>query len=184
MLEMVTARLILRQWRDSDRDAFAALNSDPDVMRHFPAVLSRAESDVLIARAREKWLRERICYWAVEVKGGEFIGFTGLRKPSFDAHFTPCVEVGWRLAREVWGKGYASEAARASLVHGFTTMKLDEIVSFTVPANQRSWSVMERIGMVHDAADDFDHPAMALDSPLRRHVLYRLRRADWERGNG
>jgi ribosomal-protein-alanine N-acetyltransferase len=116
---------------------------------------------------------------AVEAKGAGFIGFAGLNPPPFEAHFTPCVEVGWRLARHAWGKGYATEAARASLDWGFGKLGLEQIVSFTVPANARSRAVMERLGMIRDPDGDFDHPEMAVDSPLRRHVLYRLRRVDW-----
>ncbi len=176
--ELETERLILRQWRDGDAGAFAAMNADPEVMRYFPAPLSRAESDALLARARRKWRELGLCFFAVEVKGGELIGFAGLNPPPFEAHFTPCVEVGWRLARHAWGKGYATEAARASLAYGFGTLGLTEIVSFTVPGNTRSRAVMERIGMTRDPADDFGHPDLPLDSPLCRHVLYRLRREE------
>ena len=110
---------------------------------------------------------------------GAFLGFTGLAPPRFEAAFTPCVEVGWRLAAEAWGHGYATEAARAALAFGFEVRGLDEILSWTVPANLRSRAVMERIGMTHDPADDFDHPNIAVGSPLRRHVLYRLSRERW-----
>jgi ribosomal-protein-alanine N-acetyltransferase len=119
--------------------------------------------------------------WALErVEDGAFLGFTGLSRPSFEAHFTPAVEVGWRLARHAWGHGFATEAARAALRFGFETVGLEEIVSFTVPANVRSRAVMERIGMHHDPSDDFDHPKLPAGHPLRAHVLYRLRRADWQ----
>ncbi len=178
--ELETGRLILRQWRDSDAGAFAAMTGDPEVMRYFPAPLSRAESDALLGRARWKWRELGLCFFAVEVKGGDFIGFAGLNPPPFEAHFTPCVEVGWRLARHAWGKGYATEAARASLAYGFGTLGLDAIVSFTVPGNTRSRAVMERIGMARDPTDDFDHPDLPVDSGLRRHVLYRLGREEWE----
>jgi ribosomal-protein-alanine N-acetyltransferase len=177
-LGLETERLVLRQWRDSDTDAFAAMNADPEVMRHFPAPLSRAESDALLVRAQWKWREFGLCFFAVEVKGGDFIGFAGLNPPPFEAHFTPCVEVGWRLARHAWGKGYATEAARASLDYGFGVLGLPEIVSFTVPGNTRSRAVMTRIGMTHDPGDDFDHPDLPLDSGLRRHVLYRLGREE------
>ncbi len=176
--ELETHSLILRQWRDSDAGAFAAMNADPEVMRYFPAPLSRAESDALLARARWKWRELGLCYFAVEEKGGRFIGFAGLNPPMFEAHFTPCIEIGWRLVRQAWGQGYATEAARASLAYGFGTLGLDAIVSFAVPGNTRSRAVMERIGMVYDPADDFDHPDLPLDSPLRRHVLYRLHRKE------
>ncbi len=174
-----TDRLILRGFRDSDRAAFAEMNSDPEVMRHFPAPLSRAESDALIEQARRKWRDLGLCYFAAEVKGQGFMGFIGLNPPPFDAHFTPCIEIGWRLARPAWGKGYATEGARASLDYGFGARGLDEIVSFSVPANTRSCAVMERLGMTRDPAGDFDHPDMPVGSPLGRHVLYRLRREDW-----
>jgi RimJ/RimL family protein N-acetyltransferase len=179
--EVRTARLLLRGWRDADRPSFAALNADPEVMRHFPAPLSKAASDRLVDAFIESWEERGFGQWAVErAADGQFLGFTGLSRPSFEAPFMPAVEVGWRLAREAWGQGYATEAARAALVFGFETLQLDEIVSFTVPANVRSTRVMARIGMTHDPADDFDHPKLPDDHPLRRHVLYRLRRADWE----
>ncbi len=174
-----TDHLILRGFRDSDRDSFAAMNADPEVMRYFPAPLSRAESDALLDRARWKWRELGLCYFAAEVKDAGFIGFIGFNPPPFQAHFTPCVEIGWRLARHAWGKGYATEGARASLDYGFGELGLDEIVSFTVPQNTRSRAVMERLGMTCDPADDFDHPDLPVGSPLRRHVLYRLRRGDW-----
>ncbi|MDQ1512402.1 MAG: hypothetical protein QOC59_244 [Microbacteriaceae bacterium] len=171
-----TARLLLRQWRQSDREAFAALNADPEVMRHFPAPLHRAESDAFADRAAAHIGETGWGLWALEERAtGRFLGFTGLAAPRFAAHFTPAVEVGWRLARSAWGHGYATEAARAAVAFGFTELGLEQIVSFTVPANVRSRAVMERLGMTHDESDDFDHPALAEDSPLRRHVLYRLR---------
>jgi ribosomal-protein-alanine N-acetyltransferase len=172
-----TARLLLRRWGDDDREPFAALNADPEVMRHFPAPLSRDESDALVDRIEQHFERHGFGLWALERRdSGDFLGFTGLAVPPFGAHFTPAVEVGWRLARSAWGAGYATEAAREALAVGFGSAGLDEIVSFTVPANRRSRAVMERIGMTHDERDDFDHPALRHGSPLRRHVLYRIRR--------
>jgi ribosomal-protein-alanine N-acetyltransferase len=166
-----TTRLVLRDWREEDRTPFAALNADPVVMEHFPSVLTRAESDGLLDRLRGSNL------WAVETKHDcSFIGFIGTWSPHFAAHFTPCTEVAWRLARAAWGNGYATEGAREACAFAFDRLGLDEIVSFTVPANVRSRRVMERLGMTHSAADDFDHPLLARDHPLRRHVLYRLRR--------
>jgi RimJ/RimL family protein N-acetyltransferase len=175
-----TPRLSLRQWRDDDLEPFAALNRDPEVMRYFPALMSRADSDALVEQ-QQALLQERGWgLWAVEVIGGApFVGFVGLNVPRFEAHFTPAVEVGWRLAREHWGCGYATEAARAAVCIGFERLDLDEIVSFTVPANRPSRRVMERLGMTHAAAADFDHPHLPPDSPLRRHVLYRLTREQW-----
>lgn len=175
--ELRTERLVLRGWRESDREPFAALNADPVVMEHFPATLTRAESDAQVDRFVDRWATGRPSLWAVEVPGvAPFIGYVGLLEPSFEAHFTPCVEVGWRLAAAHWGHGYATEAARAATAHGFDALGLDEIVSFTTVANTRSRRVMERLGMHRDPADDFDHPKMAEGSPLRPHVLYRLLR--------
>jgi ribosomal-protein-alanine N-acetyltransferase len=146
-------------------------------MEHFPSPLSREQSDAMVDRMEAGWEQRGFGLWALEVVGGPpFIGFAGLSLPAFDAHFTPAVEVGWRLAREHWGQGFATEAARAALDYGFTTLDLNEIVSFTVSTNTRSIAVMERLGMTHVPADDFDHPRIAPGHPLRRHVLYRLRR--------
>jgi ribosomal-protein-alanine N-acetyltransferase len=166
----------LRRWRDSDREPFASLNADPAVMEHFPALLSREESDDMVDRIEAGFAADGFGLWAVEVAGGPpFIGFVGLAVPRFEAHFTPAVEVGWRLAREHWGRGYATEAARAALDYGFGTVGLEEVVSLTVPANTRSIAVMERLGMTRDPADDFDHPRLPEGHRLRRHVLYRKR---------
>ena len=178
---LATERLILRGFEDVDRAAHAAMNADPEVMRHFPAPLDAAESDAMLDRIAAHWDEHRFGLWAVErLDDRRFLGFTGLTRPSFQAPFTPAVEVGWRFARAAWGHGYATEAARAALAYGFGTLGLEEIVSFTVPANERSRRVMERLGMTRDPADDFDHPRLAAGSPLRRHVLYRLRREAWE----
>ena len=169
-------RLRLRRWRPEDRAPFAALNADPEVMEHFPARLTRAESDALADRIDAGFAEHGFGLWAVEVRAtGQFIGFTGLSVPSFDAHFTPAVEVGWRLARPAWGHGYASEAARRALAEGFTTYGLAEVVSFTSVTNVRSQAVMRRIGMTHDPADDFGHPRLAPDDRLYRHVLWRIK---------
>ncbi|MEW9528193.1 GNAT family N-acetyltransferase [Microbispora sp. NPDC049125] len=173
MTEIATERLVLRRWRHGDRQPFAALNADPAVMEHFPSTLSRAESDALAGRIEAAFAERGFGLWAVEA-GGAFIGFTGLNVPRFTAHFTPCVEIGWRLARPAWGHGYATEAARAALAYGFGELGLAEIVSFTSVTNVRSQAVMRRIGMTRDPQDDFDHPALDEDSPLRRHVLYRI----------
>ena len=175
-----TDRLVLREFLDRDRAPFAALNADARVMEHFPNALTRGESDELVDRIGRHWAEDGVGLWAVERRDdGAFIGFTGLAPPRFEAVFTPCVEVGWRLAAEAWGHGYATEAARAALAFGFEVRGLSEILSWTVPANLRSRAVMERIGMTHDPADDFDHPSIAVGSPLRRHVLYRLSRERW-----
>lgn len=144
-------------------------------MEHFPAPLSLAESDAFAAQVRREMDERGFGLWAVEVPGvAPFVGFTGLAVPRFRAHFTPCVEVGWRIAREHWGRGYATEAARAALAHGFAALGLEEIVSFTAAGNLRSRRVMEKLGMTHDPADDFEHPSLPPGHPLRRHVLYRI----------
>lgn len=173
---LTTARLSLRDWRDADRSAFARLNADPQVMAFMPGSLSREESDAAVGRIKEHFDRHGFGLWAIEVIGGaELIGFTGLSIPRFSAAFTPCVEVGWRLAAEHWGRGYATEAALACLSFGFCQLRLPEIVSFTTATNLRSRRVMERIGMTRDPADDFEHPALPAGHPLRPHVLYRAR---------
>jgi RimJ/RimL family protein N-acetyltransferase len=172
-----TERLILRQWRPGDREPFARMNADPAVMEFFPACLSRAESDQGVDRI-ERHFRERgFGLFAAELRReGTLIGFIGLNVPRFVAHFTPCVEIGWRLAADYWGQGLATEGARAALWNGFESLALDQIVAFTVPGNVRSRRVMEKLGMRHDPADDFDHPGLAEGHPMRKHVLYRLRR--------
>jgi ribosomal-protein-alanine N-acetyltransferase len=176
---IATARL-LRPWCDGDLPAFAALNADPRVMEHFPKTLSRAESEALVARNRDHFAAHGFGLWAVEVPGrAAFIGFVGLAVPRFEAPFTPCVEVGWRLAAEHWGRGYATEDRRGGLAHAFGPLGPVEVVSFTARANRRSRRVMERLGMTRLPADDFEHPGLPEDHPLRPHVLYRLSRAVW-----
>jgi RimJ/RimL family protein N-acetyltransferase len=173
--ELVTSRLKLRQWREADLAPFASLNADPEVMRHFPATMTREQSDAFASYVYETIDRQGWGLWAVEVTDGPpFVGFVGLNRVSFEAHFTPAVEVGWRLAQPFWGNGYATEAAAAAVRFGFEQVDLDEIVSFTTTTNEPSIRVMRRLGMRHDAAGDFDHPRVPEGSPLRRHVLYRL----------
>ena len=180
--ELRTERLLLRGWLERDRAPYNAMNADPEVMRHFQSPLAAAESDALLESLTPQWEAHGFGGWIVEREhDGAFLGVTGFSRPSFEAHFTPAVEIGWRFARASWGHGYATEAATAAMRYGFETVGLDEIVSFTVPANERSWRVMERLGMHRDPADDFDNPRLPDGHPLRRHVLYRLRRADWER---
>jgi RimJ/RimL family protein N-acetyltransferase len=148
-------------------------------MEHFPALLSPDETDARIARIQAHFDQHGFGLWAVEIPGvTPFAGFVGLTVPPFDAPFTPCVEIGWRLAAEFWGQGYATEGAKAALAFGFESLGLDEIVSFTVPANTRSRRVMEKIGMTHDPREDFDHPLLPENHALRRHVLYRIHRAN------
>jgi RimJ/RimL family protein N-acetyltransferase len=181
-----TERLLLRRWRDEDLAPFADLNADDQVMAHFPAPLSRAESDGLAARADAHLAEHGWGLWAVEVTTGpdtgRFAGFTGLAVPTFEASFTPGTEVGWRLARGAWGHGYASEAGRAALKIGFDELGLPEIVSFTSLENVRSLAVMARLGMTRDAAGDFDHPRVPVGHRLRRHALCRLTAESWRAG--
>ena len=174
--DLRTRRLVLRSWRDADRGPFAALNADPRVMEHFPKALTRDESDAMVDRMNSAINTRGFGFWAVEVQASEeLIGFVGLSVPTFEAPFMPCVEIGWRIAFEHWGKGFATEGARASLDAAFGELGLSEVVSFTTTTNDRSKRVMERLGMRHDERDDFDHPAIAEGHPLRRHVLYRIR---------
>jgi RimJ/RimL family protein N-acetyltransferase len=183
--ELRTQRLLLRRWRPDDAEPFAALNADPDVMELFPKRLSRQETKAFIRRIEEEFTERGHGLWAVEVRGfAPFIGFVGLHHHTFPAHFTPAVEVGWRVARRHWGRGYATEAAREALAFGFGRLALGEIVSFTVPQNARSRQVMERLGLTHTEADDFDHPNLPEGHRLRRHVLYRMRRDQWLRSGG
>jgi RimJ/RimL family protein N-acetyltransferase len=175
--ELRTARLRLRRWVPADLEPFAALNADVRVMEHFAAPLSREESDRLASRIEAHFEAHGFGVWAVEIPGTtSFAGFVGLSVPGFEAHFTPCVEIGWRLAVAHWGVGYATEGARAVLRFGFDELGLDEVVAFTVPGNRRSRRVMEELGMVHDPGDDFDHPGLPDGHRLRSHVLYRVAR--------
>jgi len=180
-LTLQTARLLLRPWRDADVDVFAAMYADPAVMEFLLPVQDRAAIEATVGRVRAHFDRHGFGWWAAELKETRaFIGFIGLSHIGFEAHFSPAVEVGWRLASAYWGKGYATEGARAALRAAFTELGLNEIVSITVPANLRSRRVMERIGMTRDPADDFDHPRVPDGSPLKRHVLYRIGRAQWQ----
>jgi ribosomal-protein-alanine N-acetyltransferase len=170
-----SGRICLRRWRAEDRDAFAAMNSDSRVMEFFRSPLGRDESDAMVDRIQRHFSEHDFGLWAIEVPGvAPFVGFAGLDVARFSAHFTPCVEVGWRLAFEHWGHGYATEAAHLALGYGFGTLALPEVVSFTSVTNHRSRAVMERLGMCHNPADDFDYPSFPEGHPLRRHVLYRL----------
>ena len=179
MSELTTERLLLRHWRPGDRDPFAEMNADPEVMRYFPATLTRRSSDELADRITGDVARWGWGLWALEERAtGRFVGFTGLAHVEFEASFTPAVEVGWRLTRAAWGHGYATEAARAAAAFAFESLDLAEIVSFTAEHNARSRAVMRRLGMRHDEAHAFDHPHVS-DARLRRHVLYRLSASDW-----
>jgi RimJ/RimL family protein N-acetyltransferase len=179
MSEIATARLLLRQWRDSDLAPFAALNADPEVMQHMPRCLERSESDALVGRYRERIAERGWDLWALERRDdGGFVGALGLAVATFPAPFTPCVEIAWRLARAQWGQGLATEAAGAVLRFGFQTLALEEVLAFTVPENRRSRAVMARLGMHRDPGEDFEHPRLPPGHPLRHHVLYRLGRVD------
>ena len=185
LAELRTERLVLRRWRDADREPYAALNADPDVMEFLPALLSRAESDAHVASMEAAWDALGYGLWAVErTDTGELVGFVGCNEPGFDASFTPAVEVGWRLARDHWGLGFATEAATATLDDAFARLGRAEIVSFTTPANRRSQAVMVRLGMERDPADDFDHPRLPEGHRLRRHWLYRMSAERWQEQRG
>jgi RimJ/RimL family protein N-acetyltransferase len=173
--ELRTDRLWLRHWRREDRVPFARMNADPRVMEFFPGLLSPEESNARADRIEAHFDQHGFGLWAVEIPGvTPFAGFIGLAVPRFEAAFTPCVEIGWRLDAEHWNRGYATEGARAVLHFAFRWLHLEEIISFTVPANVRSRRVMEKLGMTRSADEDFDHPALPVGHPLRRHVLYRL----------
>jgi RimJ/RimL family protein N-acetyltransferase len=172
---LTTERLILRPWRPSDRLPFQAINADSRVMEFYPSTLTPAESDALITRIHLHFEQHNHGPYAVQLnETGTFIGYIGLYTPTFEAHFTPAIEIAWRLSADHWGRGLATEGARAVLHHAFHTLQLPSLVSFTVPANLRSRRVMEKLGMTHDPSEDFDHPNLPEGHPLRRHVLYRI----------
>ena len=172
-----TDRLLLRAWRDADREPFAAMGTDPAVMEFFVGLLDRAASDALVDREMAAIEARGWGLWAVERRAdGAFLGFTGLGQLELEPGTEPMVELGWRLAAHAWGQGYATEAARMAVRYGFETLGLDELIAVTVPVNLRSRRVMERLGMTHDPADDFDHPRVPDGHPYKRHVLYRIRR--------
>lgn len=176
-----TDRLILRQWREEDLEPFAKMNADPIVMKYLPSVLSRKDSDQLAKRIQIHFDQYGFGFWAVEIpKLTKFAGFIGLSIPTFEAHFTPCVEIGWRLAKEYWGKGYATEGAKVCLEFGFKQLHLKEIVSFTSIKNFPSRRVMEKLRMTHHPQDDFHHPLLPKDHPLSYHVLYRINKNKFE----
>lgn len=179
LIEFDTERLRLRQWCAADREPFAALNADPIVMQFFPALLTRAESDAMADRCQALIGERGWGFWAVETRtASEFIGFVGLHIPASELPFSPCVEVGWRLAAKHWGKGFATEAARGALHVGFKRLGLLEIVSFTAVGNIRSRAVMGRLGML-ETKETFEHPNIPIGHVLRQHCLYRLSRGQW-----
>lgn len=170
-----TDRLLLRAWKQSDRQPFAEMNSDERVMEYFLKPLTSSESDGLVDHIERHFEKHQFGLWAVEVKStNTFAGFIGLLVPGFEAHFTPCVEIGWRLAYSFWGQGYATEGARAVLDFAFNVAQLDEVVSMTTIENLKSRRVMEKLGMTYDVEDDFEHPSLPEGHPLRPHVLCRL----------
>ncbi|MFY9854698.1 MAG: GNAT family N-acetyltransferase [Terracidiphilus sp.] len=176
-----TERLILRQWRDSDRRSFRELNSDPRVMEFMPTLLTPEASDEMMDRIQKGFLLHDFGLFAAELRMDQsFLGFIGLSVPGYDAPFMPAVEIGWRIAARHWGCGLATEGAREVLRFAFESAGLDSVVSFTVPGNIRSRRVMEKLGMTHDSADDFDHPRLPVGHALQHHVLYRLHRRDWK----
>src|SRR5450432_2628852 len=180
MSELTTVRLKLRHWSPADLAPFAAMNADPAVMEFMPGTLARRDSDAVAAGCQAQLDREGFGLWAVEVcDGPPFIGYVGLKAPAFEAPFTPCVEIGWRLARDSWGRGYATEAAVTCLAHAFGVLALPEVLAFMVPANVRSRAVMQRLGMTLDPAGAFEHPRLPAGHALRHHVLYRLSRTQW-----
>lgn len=169
MLE--TGRLRMVGWREEHREPFARMNADPRVMEFFPKLMTREESDAMVERIQGVFEERGFGLWVLELKEtGEFLGFTGLGVPRFEAWFTPCVEMGWRLVPEAWGKGYASEAARRAMAFGFEEAGVEKIFSFTATVNVRSERVMQRLGM--ERLGTFEHPLVAEGSVLREHVLY------------
>lgn len=180
-----TERLILRKWRPDDLDPFAEMSADPEVMRFFPTRQNRAETEAHIRLITDYMDRHGFGWWAIEVPDVlDFAGFAGLSRPGFHTHFTPCVEVGWRLRRDAWGKGYATEAGRACLDFAFKHIGLAEVVSMAVTENWRSRRVMERLCMERRAEDDFGHPRLSFGHPLRHHVLYRISKTAWMQRSG
>jgi RimJ/RimL family protein N-acetyltransferase len=177
-----TERMVLRRWREADREPFARLNADPRVMEFLAGPLSRKESDLLVERIEAHFRKHGFGLCAAELRRDHsLIGFVGLAVPAFESAFTPCVEIGWRLAADSWGQGLATEGAREMARYAFEGIGLEELVSFTAPGNMRSRRVMEKLGMTHDPADDFDHPRLPEGHPLRRHALYRLEGSEWKR---
>lgn len=173
MTNLRTQRLLLRPWKESDFEAFAKLNADIDVMAYFPHTLSQNESDAMAERIKKGIEEKGWGLWAASIVGGaDFIGFIGLNIPLFEADFMPAVEVGWRLAKEFWGKGYATEGALAAIDYGFNVLKLEKIISFTTPLNTKSLAVMHKLAM--QPAGEFEHPKIPKSHPLRRHLLYSI----------
>lgn len=181
MTPIQTPRLILRPWQDTDRPAFFAMSADPGLQEFLIPMTTRAMTDAWIDRQVAHQAEHGFCFWAVEAReDAAFVGAVGLFQVAYEAHFTPAVELGWRIARPFWGRGYAPEAAAASVRHGFEALHLPAIVANASVGNARSRRVMEKLGMARDPADDFDHPRLPEGSPVRRQVLYRLTRDAWD----
>jgi RimJ/RimL family protein N-acetyltransferase len=179
-ISLKSKRLVLREWRDEDLAAFARLCENPVVMEYLLPMKDRAAMDAIAQRIRDHFAENGFGYWAVELPGtSSFIGMVGLVPVTYAAHFTPAVEIGWRIDPAHWGQGYATEAAALALDDGFDRLKLQEIVALTVPTNSRSRRVMERLGMTRSEADDFDHPLVPDGHSLKGHVLYRLQSQHW-----
>ncbi|PTY04106.1 GNAT family N-acetyltransferase [Verrucomicrobia bacterium LW23] len=179
-MDIITSRLRLRRWSRHDIVPFSLINEDPRVMRFMPRTMSMAETREWINVIEAHFEEHGYGVWAVErLDSQKLIGFTGIQVPRYAAAFTPCVEVGWRFAFEAWGNGFATEAAHAALEYGFCKAGLREILSFTVPANEKSWRVMERIGMRRDEKADFHHPVLPQGHPLSFHYLYRIGKDEW-----
>ncbi|MCE9597157.1 MAG: GNAT family N-acetyltransferase [Spirochaetia bacterium] len=180
-MKLESERLILRRWLQNDLQPFTRMNTDPHVMRFFPGLLSPEESSALFQRLDAHFETHGFGVWALELKStGDWIGFAGLGVCPFDAHFTPAVELGWRLLSEFQGKGYATEAAKVACTFAFKNVGLEELVAFTVPINQPSRRVMEKLGMTNNERESFQHPLLPADHPLKEHVLYRLPRQSWK----
>jgi RimJ/RimL family protein N-acetyltransferase len=178
-LELRTKRTLLRQWKDSDLPDWVAMNADADVRRYFPTRLSEEEALGEVGRMRAAIAQRGWGMWALEIPGQlQVAGTVGLHVTTIDAHFVPCVELGWRLKREAWGQGYATEAAQAAAEFAFRDLGLDEIVAFTTVTNAPSQRVMQRLGMHRDPSDDFDHPRIEAGHPMRPHLLFRLAREE------
>lgn len=179
-----TDRLFLRTWKKSDLETFYKINSDPQVMEFMPKTLRREESNQAAERIQAHFKSHNFGLWAIELKSThQFIGFVGLSIPTFESHFTPCVEIAWRLGKDFWGKGFATEAAKKSLEIGFTTFNLNEILAFTVLANLRSIGIMKKLGMKTNPLENFDHPKLPENSPLKKHVLYRINKLEWQKSS-
>lgn len=179
MFKIETERLVLREWKELDLEPFSSMNADPEVMRYFPAVLSKQESDDFAKEIQKRIDDQGYGLWAVELKSSsEFIGFVGLNSPKVNLPFNPCVEIGWRLTKAAWGNGYATEAAKACLAFAFDTLSLNEVLSFTSILNKPSVSVMKRLGM-HNTKNNFQHPSVPDGNPLKEHVLFSICNEDW-----